>query len=210
MEKPAERPRRPGLFKALAVMLASRRTSGVLLARMATMMVMVPTMAFLPLLMDQWLKASGMQIGLVIACRTLVNALLQTPFGRMADRGDKIAQLKGGCLIISLVMCLVPLVANFPSLLLLFIILGIGEAMIWPVLGALAAADGRIHGHGTMMGVFSLAMSSGVLLGSLGAGVIMDLAGLGWSFLVIGITVFAMTMTAAAMIRTGSGTATGA
>jgi MFS family permease len=205
MESREERPARPGIFKALAVMLVSRRTSGILLARMATMMVMVPTMAFLPLLMNQWFQASGMQIGTVIACRTLMNALLQTPFGRMADRNDKVAQLKGGCLVISLVMCLVPLAANFWSLLALFVILGSGEALIWPVLGALAAEDGRIHGQGTMMGVFSLAMSSGVLLGSLGAGGIMDLAGLNWSFPVIGLIVFFLTMAAARMIRAGDG-----
>ncbi|MCL7489825.1 MAG: MFS transporter [Desulfobulbaceae bacterium] len=192
-----------GLFKAMVSMLSSRRTGGILLARMSTMIIMVPTMAFLPLLMNQWFAASGKQIGAVIACRTLVNALLQTPCGRMADRFDKVTMLRGGCLVISGVICMVPMVANFWWLLALFVLLGVGEAVIWPVLGALATQDGRYYGQGTMMGVFSLAMSTGVFLGAIGAGLSMDRFGLKWSFINIGIIVLALTMIAAWLIRTG-------
>lgn len=197
-----ERPGRPmGLFKALSMMLTSRRTGGILLARMSTMMIMVPTMAFLPLLMHQWFEASGTQIGIVIACRTLVNALLQTPFGRMADRQNKIRLLFVGCLSISTVMCLVPLAGNFWWLLFLFVCLGSAEAIIWPTLGALATQEGRRFGHGTMMGIFNLSMSTGVLCGSLGGGVSMDLFGLHWAFFIIGLLVFILTMIAIALIR---------
>jgi MFS family permease len=192
-----------GIFKALVSMLSNRRTGGILLARMSTMIIMVPTMAFLPLLMDQWFDATGMQIGVVIACRTLVNALLQTPCGRMADRLDKVRLLQIGCLIVSCVICLVPLAGSFWWLLFLFIILGMGEAVIWPVLGALATQDGRYYGQGTMMGVFSLAMSVGIFLGAIGAGISMDLLGLKWSFINIGIVVLILTMVAAWLIRTG-------
>lgn len=192
-----------GMFKALVSMLSSRRTGGILLARMSTMIIMVPTMAFLPLLMNEWFAASGKQIGAVIACRTLVNAMLQTPFGRMADRYDKVRLLRIGCLIVSVVICLVPLARSFWWLLILFTVLGAGEAVIWPVLGALATQDGRYYGQGTMMGVFSLAMSSGIFLGAIGAGISMDLLGLQWSFINIGVVVFVLTMVAAWLIRTG-------
>jgi len=195
---------RPGLLKAMVGMLASRRTGGILLARMATMIIMVPTMAFLPLLMDQWFHASGKQIGIIIASRTLVNAVLQTPAGRMTDRLDKVRLLRIGCLIISIAMCLVPLAANFWWLLVLFVVLGMGEALIWPVLGALATEDGRHYGQGTMMGVFSLAMSAGVFLGALGGGISMDQFGLSWSFFTIGIIVLILSMVAAGLIRSGN------
>jgi len=192
-----------GIFKALVSMLSNRRTGGILLARMSTMIIMVPTMAFLPLLMNQWFDASAMQIGAVIACRTLVNALLQTPCGRMADRLDKVKLLQIGCLIVSCVICLVPLAGSFWWLLFLFVILGMGEAVIWPVLGALATQDGRYYGQGTMMGVFSLAMSTGIFLGAIGAGISMDEFGLKWSFINIGIVVLILTMIASWLIRTG-------
>ncbi|OGQ95664.1 MAG: quinolone resistance protein [Deltaproteobacteria bacterium RIFOXYD12_FULL_57_12] len=193
---------RPGIFMALASMLGNRRTGGILLARMATMIIMVPTMAFLPLLMSQWFSASGLQIGAVITCRTLVNAALQTPCGRQADRLDKVRLLRIGCWIIGVAICLVPLTVNFWSLLILFIILGMGEAIIWPVLGALAAEEGRHYGQGTMMGVFSLAMSTGVFIGSIGAGASMDLLGLHWLFPVVGIVVLTLSTVAVGLIKT--------
>ena len=201
-DKEPKRPQR-ALFSALADMLVRQRTRGILLARMSTMIIMVPTMAFLPLLMHQWFDASGRQIGAVIACRTLMNALLQAPGGRLADRIDKVQLLRLGCLVISAVMCLVPLAGNFWWLLLLFVVLGSGEAIIWPVLGALATEEGRRYGQGTMMGVFSLAMSCGVLLGSLGAGLSSDLLGLRWSFVLIGVMVLVLSLLAAGQIRGG-------
>ncbi len=193
----------PPIFSAMASMLADCRTSGILLARMSTMIIMVPTMAFLPLLMNEWFAASGKQIGAVIACRTLVNALLQTPGGRMADRGNKIGLLTTGCLVISVVICLVPLAQGFWWLLFLFVVLGLGEAIIWPVLGALATQEGRRYGQGTMMGIYSLAMSSGVFLGAIVAGISMDQFGLRWAFVINGVIVLVLSMAAVGLIRKG-------
>ena len=194
-----------GIYRAMGRVFASRRANGILLARMTTMFIMVPTMAFLPLLMHQKFQATGIMIGLVITLRTLTNAVLQIPCGRLADRRDKMALLTMGCLIISFIMVLVPLAADFLQLLLLFVVLGAGEALIWPALGALATEEGRIYGHGTMMGVFSMAMSSGIFFGSLAAGLVMDFWGLRWSFISIGVTVLFMSLAAISMIRSGSG-----
>jgi len=196
---------RMGIFKALRSMLGQRRTGGILLARMATMIIMVPTMAFLPLLMHQWFQSSAMQIGVVITCRTFVNALLQTPFGKMADRRNKTQMLLVGCLVISAVMCMVPLAAGFWWLLLLFVLLGAGEAIIWPTLGAFATEEGRHYGQGIMMGVFSLAMSIGVFSGSLAAGFTSDLLGLHWAFIIIGLTVLLLSLLAVFLIKGADG-----
>ena len=121
----------------------------------------------------------------------------------MADRLNKVKLLRIGCLIVSCVICLVPLAESFWWLLFLFVILGMGEAVIWPVLGALATQDGRYYGQGTMMGVFSLAMSTGIFLGAIGAGISMDEFGLKWSFINIGIVVFILTLISAWLIKTG-------
>jgi MFS family permease len=167
------------------------------------MIIMVPTLAFLPLLMHQQFQASGKQIGLVIAARTLVSAVLQYPCGRLADRLNKVSLLRVGCLIISGVMCLVPLTLayNYLVLLALFVILGCGEALIWPTLGALATEEGRQYGQGTMMGVFNLAMSAGVFSGAIMAGTLSDWLGLPWSFLLIGLVVLGLTMLATVIIE---------
>jgi DHA1 family multidrug resistance protein-like MFS transporter len=193
-----------GIYRAMGRVFTSRRTNGILLARMTTMFIMVPTMAFLPLLMHQKFGATGIMIGLIITVRTVINALLQIPCGRLADRHDKTVLLTMGCLVISLIMVLVPLAADFTQLLLMFAVLGAGEALIWPVLGALAAEEGRIYGHGTMMGVFNLAMSSGIFFGSLGAGWVIDFWGLDWSFVTVGVTVLFLSLAAIGMIRSSA------
>lgn len=190
-----------GIYRGMARVFGGRRACGILLTRMATMIIMVPSMAFLPLLMHQRFAVTGTMIGMVIGGRTLTNALLQTPFGRLVDRRDKVTLLIIGCLVISLIIGLVPLADDFGHFLGLFVILGAGEALIWPALGALASEEGRVYGHGTVMGVFNLAMSSGIFIGSLGTGWVMDLFGLPWAFYSAGIAVLVLSLTGVAMIR---------
>ncbi len=193
------------LFGSIKAMIGSSRTSGILLARYATMIIMVPTMAFLPLLMTSWPgEHTGLQIGGVIACRTLVNAVLQIPFGKIADKYNKIALFLAGSLLMSLSVLAIPSMDTVLSITILYIILGVGEAIIWPVLGAYASEEGRKHyGHGTMMGVFSFTMSGGVLTGAVLAGMGMDLLGIEWAFYICGAAVMLITLVAARMIFVG-------
>jgi MFS family permease len=193
-----------GLLKSLQMMMQSRLTRGILLARMVTMVIMVPSMAFLPLLMTQTIGASGLQIGLVIACRTLVNAVLQVPAGKVADKYDKLFLLVTGCICLSGVIMLIPFMKTFVMFLLIYCLLGLGEAIIWPVLGAYASIEGRKrYGHGTMMGVFSLAMSGGIMAGAMLAGFSMDVWGIEFAYFVTAATVLIGTSVAALLIRSG-------
>ena len=193
-----------GLLKSLQMMMQSRLTRGILLARLATMVIMVPSMAFLPLLMTQTIGASGLQIGFVIACRTLVNAVLQVPAGKVADKYNKLFLLVTGCICLSGVIMLIPFMKTFVMFLLIYCLLGLGEAIIWPVLGAYASIEGRKrYGHGTMMGVFSLAMSGGIMAGAMLAGLSMDVWGIEFAYFVTAATVLIGTSVAALLIRSG-------
>jgi DHA1 family multidrug resistance protein-like MFS transporter len=193
----------PSLFGVFLQMMGSTRVMGILLSRMSTMIILIPSMAFLPVLMSRFMEATGVQIGMVVASRTLVNALLQVPFGRMVDRFSKVALLVIGALIISSTLFMVPLADSFIHLIGLFTFAGIGEAIVWPCLGALAAEEGRHYGQGSIMGVFSMAMSAGVLLGSIGSGAVMDLLGLSYAFYVVSVFLVFATAAAAVMIRGG-------
>ena len=193
-----------GLLKSLQMMMQSRLTLGILLARLVTMVIMVPSMAFLPPLMTQTIEASGLQIGFVIACRTLVNALLQVPAGKVADKYNKLFLLVTGCICLSGVIMLIPFMKTFVMFLLIYCLLGLGEAIIWPVLGAYASIEGRKrYGHGTMMGVFSLAMSVGIMAGAMLSGLSMDVWGIEFAYFVTAATVLIGTSVAALLIRSG-------
>ena len=191
------------LFKNISLMLKNRRTLGILTARFSTMIIMVPTMAFLPLLMTQRMSVSGLQIGFIIACRTLVNAVLQVPAGKYADTHNKLLLLVAGCVCLSSSIVIIPFVERYAMMLVLYTIIGLGEAIIWPVLGAYASQEGREHyGHGTMMGVFSLAMSGGVFTGATLAGFSMDVWGIDWAFFTTSAAVFTISMIGAFLIYT--------
>lgn len=193
-----------GLVVSFGRMMKRGRTVGILLARYGTMIIMVPTMAFLPLLMSEWENTAGLLIGIVIAGRTFVNALLQVPFGKLADRGNKLVLLLAGTFCMSVSLYLVPSVSTFTGMLLLYMLLGTGEAVIWPVLGAYASQEGRNHfGHGTMMGVFSLAMSAGVFTGALLAGYSMDNWGMASAYHLTATAVMVTTIVASVLIRSG-------
>jgi len=165
---------------------------------------MVPTMAFLPVMMSQWPGSTGLQVGLVIAGRTMMNAVLQMPFGRLADRYDKVVLLLLGCACMSIAIFCIPLMTTFIAIMGIYLFLGFGEAVLWPVLGAYAAEEGRTRfGHGTMMGVFNLAMSAGVFTGAILAGISMDSWGMPQAFRITAAAVLILPLVAAAMIRAG-------
>lgn len=186
-------------------MLKSKRTVGILIARFSTVLMMVPTMAFLPVMMTGWPGSSGFQTGLIIASRTLVNASLQYPMGKLADRFDKVVLLLIGSSCMSLAVFLIPTMHSFTAMIGVYLFLGLGEAVLWPVLGAFAIEEGRANfGHGTMMGVFNLAMSGGVFTGALVAGAGFDLLGMRAAFALTSVTIVLLTFFAAGLIRSGS------
>ena len=177
----------PGLLTTFRRMLHNSRVVGMLLPRIGTMIVMIPTMGFLPILMDRLMGATGVEIGIVMSVRTVMTAGLQLPFGKMADRYSKVVLILTGCLVISAGVFLMPFAADFLQLVWLSVLIGIGEALIWPTLGAIAVEEGHRYGQGSMMGVFNMAMSLGVLIGSLVAGLAMDLIGLEYAFYITSI-----------------------
>lgn len=167
------------LLSSLGSMLANRKTLGILIARYGTMIIMVPTMAFLPLLLSEWHGVSGLEIGIVIACRTLMNALLQVPFGKLADAWSKRHILLWSCLCLGLIVASIPHFSTVPAMILVYLTLGFCEAAVWAVLGGYASIEAKKHyGHGTMMGMFAFAMSGGVFTGAVCAGWVMDAYGI--------------------------------
>ncbi|MCF8114457.1 MAG: MFS transporter [Desulfotignum sp.] len=199
---PASVTQRPvRIFDVFRLMMHSRRVMGILLARMATMIIMVPTFAFLPLLMTRQMGASGSEIGMVIASRTLVNAVLQVPFGKLADTRNQNRLLLAGTLLIGVTIFCVPFTTGFVPLLLLFAVIGLGEAISWPAMGALAAKEGKKFGQGSMMGVFNMAMNLGVFIGAMGVGALVDLFSIAWAFYAVGICLIVCAAASAAMIR---------
>lgn len=181
------------LLKSFISMANNRKTAGILIARFATMIIMVPSMAFIPLLMSEWEGISNLQIGFVIACRTLVNAVLQIPFGKLADQYSKRRIFIVNCLFISILVYCIPFFNSVGLMAVVYLLLGCVEAAIWAVLGGYASLEAKVHyGHGTMMGMFGFAMSGGVFTGAVLAGTVMDVWGIAQAYHVTGVTVLVL------------------
>jgi MFS family permease len=192
-----------GLLATFRKMLRNSRVVGMLLLRISTMIVMIPTMGFVPIVMDRLMGATGIEIGAVISTRTIVNAGLQSIFGRMADRYNKVALLLIGCFIAATCVFVVPFSNSFLQLVGLFGLIGIGEALVWPTMGAIAVEEGHQYGQGSMMGIFNMAMSVGILLGSFVAGSLMDQLGLDYVFYITSIILILSALASAPMIVRG-------
>ena len=188
-------------LKSLISMVRNRKTAGILIARYATMIIMVPSMAFIPLLMSEWQGVTGVQIGFVIACRTLVNAVLQVPFGKLADKYSKRKIFIVNCIILSIIVYCIPLFQTVALMAAVYLLLGCVEAAIWAVLGGYASLEAKAHyGHGTMMGMFGFAMSGGVFTGAVLAGTVMDSFGIAFAYHVTGVTVLVLSLISYFMI----------
>ncbi len=196
-----ERPQ--SLAVALGQLRHDRHTLGILMARFATMLTPVPIMAFLPQFMMSWENDSysGFAVGLVIACRTLVNAGLQIPFGRLADRTDRRRLLVSGGLLMAALLFLIPFCRTLFPLVLVYLVIGAVEALLWAVLGAFASIEGKAqYGHGTMMGLYGFAMSCGVFCGAVLSGSSVDLLGVGAAYQVVGGTLLLLFVVAIVLL----------
>ncbi|HLE25461.1 MAG TPA: MFS transporter [Thermodesulfobacteriota bacterium] len=127
------------------------------------------------------------QIGTILMLNILVMGLLQHPFGKLADRANRINMLIIGGIIASAGLMGIPFSTNFLQLLFWNMVMAIGSALSFPTTNAIMTVKGRTTGMASVMAVFNFAMSAGMALGPLIAGVIYDQMGLSWVFVVLSV-----------------------
>ncbi len=145
--------------------------------------------SFLPILAAK-MYLSATQTGIIITLNILLTAILQRPFGRLADIHNRTSLVIYGLLISALSLIAIPMISDFFYLIFLACLMGAGGALSIPAAMAIMATEGRIHGHGSLMGLLNSAMSLGMITGPLLSGWIMDISGIESVFYVIGILTF--------------------
>ena len=169
----------PSSYRAL---LRGPKVRGLALYRMVNAIQMGLWFSFMPLLAVEGLRLSKAQIGSVIAVHMLVSSLVQVPSGRLADRVSRRVLIMIGGYLGSLAFATVLFAQGFVHLLLIGSVTGAMGAMATPALTALAADEGQSKGMGAVMGVLNMAMSAGMMLGPVLAGVLAEISGLGSLF----------------------------
>lgn len=126
------------------------------------------------------------QVGVIIACYMIAGALMQYPFGRLADKlADRKAELVliGGSLA-ALTMLVVPFLTEMIWLIVLMIVMGIFSALSRASTVVIRTKRGRFHGMGAVTGIYVASFSIGQVIGPSSFGAIADTWNIAISFYV--------------------------
>jgi DHA1 family multidrug resistance protein-like MFS transporter len=140
-------------------------------------------MSFLSMYMSNSLETGGLGIpisitGMVLSFGQISAALLQQPFGVLADRYDKVYLTLLGGFFGAFGLALFPLANDAWSVMAARLVFSVGSATGMPALTAIVAIEGRDKGMGTTMSVLQIAMSLGMIVGPLLFGILGDAFGL--------------------------------
>jgi len=157
--------------------------------------------AFLPVMANLKFSLSGFSTGILVTLGVLISGIVHTPMGIVADKFNKRMLVAAGGLVIVFSMLFFGRSEGFNDLLFSSILFGIGGGISMPALMALAVFKGKeTNAMGSVMALITTAHSLGMLVGSLAAGLIMDMYRLSDAFysgagiMVIGMIFFLLLM----------------
>lgn len=169
----------------LYLILKNRLIGGIFLFRFLYAFGRGGIFSFLPILASG-IRLNATQIGIIITLNIVLTALLQKPFGKLADIYSRIFLVVSGLFVSSIILIILPFADDFLSITILSCIMGAGGAISIPAAMAIVAVEGRTYGQGSLMGLFNSAMSLGMIAGPLISGWILDIAGIEWVFFIVG------------------------
>ncbi|MFO8009774.1 MAG: MFS transporter [Dehalococcoidia bacterium] len=135
-------------------------------------------LSFIGIWMTAEIGTTVAQVGIVLAARVLVNGTLAYPFGSLGDHMNRALLATTGMLIVVAGTFSIPWLGSFAALLILFVLMGASESMGLPSINAMAVEKGRDMGMGSVMGISNMAMSLGLVAGSIFGGLIEDFRGI--------------------------------
>lgn len=130
---------------------------------------------FLPLLADNRFQLDSSAIGILVMMMVLVGGIFHIPMGYLADRVNKHALVVIGGLFIIVSMVSVQWAQGFWGLFVSVSLFGVGGGISLPAVSAIAVLEGKkMDALGSVMSLLAMAHSTGMLVGSLIAGLTMD------------------------------------
>lgn len=130
---------------------------------------------FLPIFADLKFSLSSSLIGVLVMIGVMISGALQIPMGYIADRFNKKIMVVTGGLIATSGLFLFTRANGFSGLLIADILFGLGGGISMPALMAMVVIKGeKVNAMGSIMGIITMAHSSGMLAGAFLAGLMMD------------------------------------
>jgi len=157
-------------------LIQDRDMVGLFLFRLAYAACIGVLWSFLPVLADTEFSLSSSSIGFLVMLGVFSSGLLHIPMGFLADRINRKMMIVLGGLIISYAILSFEWTNSFNDLVVASVLFGIGGGVSMPALMALAVLKGNeTASMGSVMGLLAMAHSLGMLIGSLFAGLMMDI-----------------------------------
>jgi MFS family permease len=164
-------------------LIQDRDMVGLFLFRLAYAACIGVLWSFLPVLADTEFSLSSSSIGFLVMLGVFSSGLLHIPMGFLADRINRKMMIVLGGLIISYAILSFEWTNSFNDLVVASVLFGIGGGVAMPALMALAVLKGNeTASMGSVMGLLAMAHSLGMLIGSLLAGLMMDVFQLRYAF----------------------------
>ncbi|MFC2034501.1 MFS transporter [Chloroflexota bacterium] len=159
-------------------MLRDTTIQGILTVQMVFGLFMGTLLAFIGIWMTTVLNTTVAQVGIALSARAIINGVFAYPFGWLADRMNRVVLTSVGMILLAICTFSVPWLGSFVPLLSLFMVMGVFESMSIPSIQAINVEKGRSMGMGSVMGLFNMAGSVGLVIGSMVGGVVESSLGL--------------------------------
>jgi MFS family permease len=143
-------------------------------------------LSFLALRLEDNLHASPLAIGAAFATQDLTGGLAQPMLGRLADRFDRRMLVAIGLSTNAVWMAYLGYAPVYVLIVLMLFFMGAGNGLAGVSASALQIVAGRKVGMGTVLGLGSASNGLGIVVGSVAAGVLVDVFGTSSAFLFAG------------------------
>ena len=139
---------------------------------------------FLPVFADLYFGLTSSTIGILVMLGVFISGITHMPMGYVADRMNRRVLIITGGLVVGGGMIYFAQAKTLPDLIVASVVFGLGGGISMPAHMAISVFKGsQTEAMGSLMGLMTMAHSLGMLLGSILAGLMMDLFDLRNAFL---------------------------
>ena len=179
-----------------------RRVAGLFAGSLVTFVILFGSLiTYLPILMNEFFRASPFVIGVVVASSSLTTALISTQMGRLSSRYSEEGLIRFSFLLFAVALCAVPLAPNVWVLLVPTVIFGVAQSLNLPNSFSLLTAASPKENRGAFLSLNSTLLRLGQTVGPLFMSVTAAGFGLGGAYFVSAALAVAMSLLALVLIR---------
>jgi len=181
-----ERTRGPGESQnvlSIREMLAHRVVLGIFIMRFLTASGQGAVYTFLPILALQ-LELTSSQVGVILGANIFLIAFLQRTCGKLADRINPKYLIITGTFASGMTVLGMPFVEGFAMILLLNILMGMANGVSLPGGLVITGKLGTTMGMASLMSLTDAAWSLGMIVSPILSGIILDIFGLSYVFVI--------------------------